>query len=1040
MKRSSCARNLSVGTSLLALALAAPSTAFAQGAPTASVPGTPESSAQDDDAAVQNVAPEVQPTAQDVATPLETGDGDNPIVITGSRIVRQEFAFPNPVQSFSAAGIEQSGETNLTEFLTDSPALVGSTNASLSSGSNTGAQEVGLNLLNLRNLGTERTLVLVNGRRHVNAYPGENSVDINTIPVDLIDRVDVLTGGASAIYGADAVSGVVNFVLKRDFEGIRARGQIGISSRGDAGNRFGSIVAGHNVDDGRGNVTVAYEFSENDRFSETQRRYTGQQARRFELLRNPDDAGDDPNVPDRVLFNDVSWADSAPNGAVDIDLDGVPDFDGDGRRYDGGTFLSGTGGRAIGGSSNTPTAGYFGDVAPYLRRHNVNLLSSYEFTPAFRLYAEGKYVAIRARTEVQPSFDFFTYLTPDNYYLQQRFGDRAPDGALVNRDNFDFGRSIQDSKRETVRAVFGADGRLTQGEGSGNLRYDASFVFGQAKAHTVDSNSRVMDRYYAALDAVVDPSTGDVTCRINLPGETIIDPNNYAGIAEISGKPVSGRPLTFSPGECRPLTILGEGLSDPAAIDFVFVDDVTRARNRQYVASAALTGDMGFLFDLPGGPIGFALGAEYRRESTRNISSPFSRIGVYEGGTQTPPSGGKYDVKEAFGEVNLPILGDLPFAETLSIGGAVRYSDYSTIGSTLTYKVDGTYAPIKDITFRGTYSQAVRAPNITELFDPARGTFEFLDDPCDPLFIEEGTATRAANCRAQLEAAGLSPQEIADFSPATDPEQSTSQTGVRSGNPNLTEETAKTWTAGVVLRPRFIPGLTFSADWYDIKIRDAINTPDANDIFKNCVDAPTLDNPFCSLFTRSSTTGFINSFRVTAQNVAQFTTSGMDVVLNYRFTPIRNAGTFNVRVVGGYLHDLTFVPSVGAAPDKDAGEIDPNSAPKYVGTADLTWTKGPLTLNYGLSWQSKVRRFVRETVEANPDAAAREFLYYKERWEHDIQIAYEVDDDFSLYGGINNFTDQKPDIAANFGYPVSTIGRFFYVGARANLGGFLGGR
>lgn len=1036
MAVTSHARTFPLGVSLLALVVASP--AFAQAVTPGETAADPDIMAQG--AADQPSAPDVAPQAADVAAPLETGSGADEIVITGSRIARPEFSFANPVTSFTSAGIEQSGETNLTDFLTDSPALIGSTSNALSSGSNTGAQEVGLNLLNLRNLGTERTLVLVNGRRHVNAYPGENSVDVNTIPVDLIDRVDVLTGGASAIYGADAVSGVVNFVLKRDFEGIRARGQIGISARGDAGNRFGSILAGKNFADGRGNVALSYEFGENDRFSETQRRYTGDPARRLELLRNPDDADDDPNVPDRILFNNVGWSDSAPNGAVDIDLDEVPDFDGDGRVYDGGTFLPGSGGRAINGSSNTPTAGYFGDVAPYLRRHNANLLASFEFSPAFRLYAEGKYVDTTSFTEIQPSFDFSTYLAPDNLYLQQRFGDRAPDGALVNRDNFDFGRGSQYAERETIRGVLGAEGRLTEGDGSGNLRYDVSFVFGQAKSRTEDRNARVLDRYYAALDAVVDPATGQVTCRINLPGETIIDPNNYAGIAEIGGDPVSGRPLTFTPGQCRPISILGQNVSDPAGVDFVFVDDVTRARNRQYVASASLSGDLGFLFDLPGGPIGFAVGAEYRRESTRNISSELSQIGAFEGGTQTPTSGGKYDVKEVFGEVNLPLLRDVPFAQILSFGGAVRFSDYSTIGSTWTYKIDGTYAPVRDITFRGTYSQAVRAPNITELFSPARGIFEFLDDPCDPLNIDEGTATRPANCLAQLQAAGLTPAQIAGFSPSTDPEQSTSQTGISSGNRALREETAKTWTAGVVLRPRFLPGLTLSADWYDIKIKDAINTPEANDIFKNCVDAATLDNPFCELFTRSPTTGFIDSFRVTAQNVARFATSGLDLALNYQFTPSPRIGTFNLKLNGGYLHDLTFIPSAGAAPDQDAGEIDPNSAPKYAGTADLTWTNGPLTLNYGLSWQSRVRRFVRETTRANPDAAAAELLWYKERWEHDLQLSYQIDDDFTFYGGVNNFTDQKPAIAANFGYPVSTVGRFFYVGARASLGGLLGGR
>lgn len=973
---------------------------------------------------------DVSATAAEVAGPPETGSGDDVIVVTGSRIARPELAFPNPVQSFTSENLAQSGETNITDFLLDTPALVGSTSGEFTSGSNAGYQEAGLNLLNLRNLGTARTLVLVNGRRHVNAYPGENSVDVNTIPLDLVERVDVLTGGASAIYGADGVSGVVNFVLRRDFDGVRARGQIGISEEGDAGNRFGSIIAGQNFADGRGNVTVAYEFNESDRLNERRRAYTGDPGRRAELLRDPDDFPDDPNIFDRRLFTNVGWADSSSNGAVDVDLDFVPDFEGDGDVYDGGTFLSGTGGRAINGSSNTPTAGYFGDFLPYLRRHNVNLLTSFEISPALRLFAEGKYVDTTAFTLGQPSFDFYTFLAPENPYLRARFGDRAPDGTYVNRDNFDLGVSSEFAERETIRAVLGADGRLTAGEGSGNLRYEVSYVYGRARSEVTSGNSRVVDRYFAALDAVRDPATGQITCRINLPGETIIDPNNYAGIAEIGGVPVSGRPLTFQPGQCVPLNILGEGVQSQAAIDFVMQDRVTRARSSQHVVSGALSGDLGFLFELPGGPIGFAVGAEYREEKTSSKPDRLDRIGALDGGAQILASGGGFDVKEVFGEVNLPILADLPFAQNLSIGGAARYSDYSTVGRTFSWKVDGVYAPIPDITFRGTYSQAVRAPNVTELFSPLQGTFEFLDDPCDPAFIGEGTSFRAANCRATLEALGFTDEEIANFSPSTDPEQSTSQPGLTGGNPDLTEETAKTWTAGVVLRPRFVPGLSIAADWYDIKLEDAINTPTANELLGLCVDQPSLDNVFCENVGRDSETGFVNRFLVQAQNVAQFETSGLDLTLNYRFTPSPSLGTFNVRLVGGYLDDLTFVSSVGAEPDQDRGE---QYSPRYIGTFDLTWTRGPLTLNYGLSWQSKTRRFTTDQLEANPDISDPRFFFFKERWEHDIQASYVVNDDFSIYGGVNNFTDEQPGIAALSGYPVSTVGRYFYVGARVGL-------
>lgn len=962
--------------------------------------------------------------------PAEAGEVDpEVIVVTGSRIPRPEIAFANPVETLSAVEIVQSGKTNLTELLVESPALVGSITSEQNSGSNTLGGGVGVNLLDLRNLGTARTLVLVNGRRHVNAFPGENSVDVNTIPVDLIERVDVLTGGVSAIYGADGVSGVVNFVLKRNFEGLSARGQVGISERGDAGNRFGSVVAGKNFASDRGNITVAYEYNLSDRFNQRQRGYTGDPAENFQLLRDPTDFPDDPTKPDRILFNNVSWADSAPNGAVDLDGDGVIDFEGNGRPYDAGQFLSATGGRAINSSSNTPTAGYFGDFAPRLERHNVNLLGSFEFSPAARLYAEAKYVRVNAFTEIQPSFDFGTFLTPDNFYLQQRFGDAAANGAFINRDNFDLGVSNQSAKRDTYRGVIGIEGRLTEGEGSGNFRYDASYVYGRASSVVTSGNQRLTDRYFAALDAVVGPD-GRVTCRINLPGETIIDQNNYGGVALIGGIPATGAPLSFQPGQCSPLSILGENVATQEARNFVFVDDTTRARSTQQVASASLSGDLGFLFKLPGGPVGFAVGAEYRREATRSSPSAFSQGGFFDGGAQVLPSGGKFNVKEIYGEISIPLLSGVPFAENLSFGGAGRYSDYSTVGPTVTWKVDATYAPIRDIAVRGTYSKAVRAPNITELFSPLQGTFQFLDDPCDPTFIAEGTASRAANCTAALTAAGLTPAQIANFSPATDPQQSTSQPGLQGGNPNLNEETARTWTAGVVLRPSFIRGLSVTADWYDIKIKNAINTPDVNDVFKLCVDAPSLDNVFCDSFTRSGTTGFINSFVVASQNVAAFTTSGLELSVNYRFSPSPALGDFNFRLVGGYLNDLTFVATVGGVPEQQRNRT---YRPNYIGNLDLTWNKGPLTINYGLGWQGKTQRYTTIELRANPDRSDPQYFKFKERWEHDIQVALDVGDRFTFYGGVNNFTDQQPDIAANSGYPVRAIGRYFFFGAKVKL-------
>ena len=948
----------------------------------------------------------------------ETIAADDAIVVTGSRIPRPELEAPNPIQTFSADNLEQSGETNITDFLVDTPALVGSINSEFNAGSNGFFQSAGLNLLNLRNLGFARTLVLVNSRRHVAGYPGVSSVDINTIPTDLIERVDILTGGVSAIYGADGVSGVVNFVLKRDFSGLAARGQVGISEYGDAGNRFVSLTAGHNFADDRGNVALAYEYSVSDRLNNFARPFDGDPLQAFGLQRNPDDFPDNPNVFDRIPLNDLRYADSSRAGAIDIDFDGIPEFNGDGSVYNRGRLLPSTG--LTQGGSSTALAGYQGDYLPYLERHNVNGLFSFEVSDGLRVFAEGKYTRSRAFTISQPTFDFFTYLTPENPYLTGLLGaGTAPGGALVTRDNFDFGIRGDTSEREVLRGVLGIDGKL-----SDRLRYELSYVYGRSTAVTTGANNRLTDRYYAALDAVVDPATGSIVCRSNLFPNDPIDPNNFGQSA-----------TTFTPGPnsgCVPLNFLGEGSPSQAALAFVRRDYSSRARITQQVVSGSLAGDLGGWFELPGGPVGFAVGGEYRKETSNSVPSDDIQQGNFLDTGQIAPETGKFDVAELFGEVNIPILRNRPFFELLSVGGAIRISDYSTVGRTTTWKVDGTWSPVADIMLRGTLSEAVRAPNISELFAGAFQGFEFINDPCDPSVIDDGASSRPANCLTLLQAAGLTPAQIAAFNPANSPIATASLPSTTGGNANLKQETARTWTAGVVLRPSFLPGFSATVDYYNIKLRDAINTATAQQVVDLCVDQATPDNVFCDNITRSPATGFISNVLALPQNVANFDTAGLDVALAYKFSLSPQSGTFNVRLVGGYLDKLTFISTNGAQPDDDVNE---QFSPKYIGTLDATWTKGPFTLNYGLSWQGKTRRYTTEQLAANPDRSDPRYFFYKERWEHDVYASYEVEDRFTFYGGVNNFTDQKPDISVT-SYPVSAVGRYFYVGAKIRMPGF----
>lgn len=950
-------------------------------------------------------APEVVSQAETPSDPQTEVGGD--IVVTGTRIARPELDFANPVTTVSAETIAKSGRTNLAGLLQQTPALLGSQTGDLTAGSNPEFGESGLNLLNLRNLGTDRTLVLVDGRRHVSGLAGSAAVDIDAIPTDLVEAVDVLTGGASAIYGADGVSGVVNFRLKHDFNGLTARAQMGISEQGDGANRFISATWGRIFAGGRGNIAIAYEFNSDQRVPDQNRGYL-RNPDAGALYRNQADLRDDPTVPDLIPYFDVRYADSSAAGAVDTNFDAGarPNFTGDGREYDRGTILKQSGGYTIGGSS-TPVDGYQGDLFPELERHLFNVLGHYEVSDALTFLAEGKYVRAHSYTVSQPSFDYYLFQTPDNPFMPQTIRDairpgRAaiyfddpdiPDGVLVTRDNFDLGVNAEDNIRETLRGVIGARGAISE-----HARYDVSAVYGQTVSRIVARNNRQTAQWLAAIDVVTDPATGRPVCRSSL------DP---APPPELAG--------------CVPFNIYGSHVQDPAAIAFINADSVSRSKVTQTDVTASISGDFGALFTLPGGPVAFATGAEYRREYSDFRPDADIAAGLtWQGAIQRAT--GEFDVREVFGELNAPILKDAPFARLLSVGAAIRYSDYSTIGGATTWKVDGVYAPIRDVSLRGTYSQAVRAPNIAELFSPSSSTFNFIEDPCDTQFLNNGTAFRVANCTALLTALGIDPRT---FSPSNTPQAAVFTEGLLRGNPDLTEETAKTWTAGVVLRPRFLPTFSISADWYDIRIENAVNTAEAQELAQLCVDQPTLDNAFCPNIVRDPDTGYITSFTVQPQNVAAFRTAGLDLSIAYRLKTAR-LGAFSLAINGNYLDRLAFVASPGAATTSERGQI---YSPKYSATLDVTWTEGPLSLNYGVAWFSTTKRFTDEQVAGDPDLAADRFLKVKAKWEHDIQAEIAVSDQFSFYAGVNNVFDQRPDFGFS-SYPVSALGRFLYAGVK----------
>lgn len=974
------------------------------------------------------------------------------LVVTGSRLRLQDFTAPAPVSTVTGEAIERSGLTNVTDLMQSYPALVGSTDSQdLANAGNRGS--VGLNLLNLRNLGEKRTLVLVDGRRHVAGDPGTSSVDTNALPVALIDRVEVQTGGASAVYGADGVSGVVNFITKKNFDGLEIRSQYGWSDLGGGETSFISAVGGKNFLDDRANVTVALEYSNTDALDPRDRKFS-RPGQREVLVNNPMRYNDglDASVwgtHDLAFARDVRYIDTAPGGGVYTNdnatsLSGIS-FQGDGAPWRDGLYV---GGFSMIGGSGSPTDRFQTELLPGVERWTGYVAGSYELAENHRVFGEFKYNNAKTSFTSQPTFDYGIFVSIDNPFIPAaiRADALAPGGwatadtwlpepgVLVARDNFDLGQVRREIERETFRSVVGLEGDLTP-----NVAYSVSYTYGQTKEDNREFNNRNNLRWFAAIDAVRDPTTGNIVCRSSLD-PTAIPHGDLFG----NGVDAAAWAGTYASqaGGCVPVNIFGENVSDEAR---AWINGVARssAKVEQHVLNGYISGDTGGVFELPAGPVGFVLGAEYRKEQSRTTPSDDELLGTQYGYDVTwlgqgVASSGEFDVYELFGEVAVPVLRDLPFIQSLDVTGAYRFSDYSTISTTHTWNVGGQWRITDDVMVRASRARAVRAPNISELFLPQSQTFKIITDPCDYRNVEAGSEFRLANCTAAL---GFDPL-AAQFINTT----SSSVEGVIGGNANLGPEKGDTWTLGAVVTPRFAPGLSISVDYYRIRLKDAVNLFTANTIIESCYDLEQ-PNDFCNLFTRDAATGFVDSFQEYSVNVSKYETEGFDIVAQYRLKPAdfgieRDIGEFQFALAANRTTKLEFTEVEGADPSSELGYA---GAPKWQANLDVTWMWNDLLVNYGFNWFDETKRYTDERRASNPNYVPAEYWTISERATHDIQVQYTLKDRYALYGGVNNFTNQLPDRgttglattgAAAFtsgASPVGPMGRYFYLGLKASF-------
>ena len=1043
-------------------------------------------------ASAQDQSPVATPDQQPAAgtsTPANEDEAD--VVVTGSRISAPNLVSVSPITSVTGAQLQQTGSVSIGDVLNNLPQVA---NTFSQSNSTRFLGTAGLNLVDLYGLGPQRTLVLVNGRRHVGADILNNAVstDINTLPTDLIDRVDIVTGGESAVYGSDAIAGVVNFVLKDHFEGLEAHAQGGISGRGAAGAYYASIVAGKNFAEGRGNIAVNLEYAR-------QNQYLASDVNEFShadgfVVTDTDPAGaanGSDGIPDRTFMRDIRSATISLGGNILFPQAnagaGICGKDKTGAAFSCGYVFNGDGtlvpqtgtrvglgpnGSFIGGNGTTGREGALVQLLPQLDRYSANLIGHFEVSPAFVPFIEASYVRTNSFGSGNSGPAFFQGQTLDGFYedpelnnpylsaqarsvitqqilasgLNPNFpttkvaltaDDRAAiaDGSFrfpLRENLLDLGVRSEAAKRETFRIVGGVRGTFNT-----DWNYELSANYGEFDERTRVQGNLNVQRFLLAMDAQKSPG-GQIVCGSKLDGG--------AGYTADMGGDIGGNPamLAADIAGCQPFNPFGYGAVSQAAKNYVLQDTTSVGKITQLDLLGSISGSTRGFLNLPGGPIGFSFGGEYRRETNYFRADPLVSGGYtfYNALADfTPPA---FEVKEAFGEVRVPLLKDIFLIKELTATGAFRFSDYKGgAGSVWAYNAGVTYAPIEDVRFRAAYSRSVRAPNLTELYAPQQQNFApTFSDPCAARQIGEGTQYRAANCAA----AGINTGGATPF----DYIYSSSLEILSGGNPDLQAEKSDSYTYGVVVQPHWVRGLSISVDYYNIQVNNVITSVDAQTIANQCYDSPSLSNPFCGSFQRDNATGSATGtpFRIiegsllaSPLNYAQLRARGLNSAITYVHGIGKNMRV-NARAIWTHQFENTSFtdptdPSYG---DTTVSEI---GSPKDAVNVNVDFTVGKFFINYEGRYLSKQSVTAYESLNGfqgrpaqNADYSDR--LYYQAVMYHDIRVGVNVLKNSMFYIGVDNVTDKLPPLGsvgignstdANGGTGIfDNKGRYFYSG------------
>lgn len=929
-------------------------------------PNTPAATAnQETAAAAAQPAEATEPPApEENADAPETATVDE-VVITGSRISRRDALSVGPMTTLTAQDIALTAPSSVGQLIQALPGVGVSLNSNGTQGTSFGVSSVNLRYLGSNEGSGNRTLVLVDGHRWVNAAGGRgfrDFVDLNTIPLGLVESIEVLKDGASAIYGADAIAGVVNIKTRRAVEGIEVSAQAGATSHGD-GERFsGWVNAGRRI--GAGSLLASLNYAKNEPILTTDRDLT---TRALTPLTAP------PTSP-RGLY-------VLPGVAARF---GLPS-----------TFAS----------TAAPVTRIPGAIGASVADFRTATLAADDYnTLAQGVYAEGASERIGAYIRVRAPVGDRTNFQTD-FLINQRTSDQLFSPVLLD-----------------IRGSNGITMPVDHPFNPFGVAFNTTAFRAQRVAVEVGNRDNVQEvvtkRFSAGLDGVVTGFGRDWNWDAFLGygwNDATFDALNQVNLDRVA--------LALGPNArcvangCTPLNIFGTITREMA--NYIRFN----GHDENGTSLLQLSGNIaGAIMELPAGPLGVAVGVEHRREDAYDRPDPYANtFAVFQNAGQRPttaaerdPTSGGFDLSEAYAEVEIPLLADLPFAHALDVNAAIRYSNYSTFGDTTTGKVGLAYRPLRDLLLRGTYSQGFRAPSILELFQGRRQTTFQAVDPCNG-----GAAANPTRPGCAGVPAGYNQNQFG----------SGTIQGTVAGNINLQPESADTYSLGLAFTPSFLRGLSFTLDWFSIELQDAIAAQSATQILTSCATTGT----FCDLVQRQPS-GEVSNLTQAVVNLSRLEVEGVDATFRYGVsTPIGDLRT--VLDVARLDHFTNYIPQPDGTilVDERAGKSDrPRTTfPHWKAQASVQWERGP----YSASWKG---RYIGESDDIPNNAVnggTVDSIVY-----HDVQAGFDIDRyRANISFGIDNIFDEEPPASAannpiNFDiYTYDVRGRYLYVRVAAKF-------